>query len=102
MDDLQALEVDVLFVGGGPANLAGALRLTQLVAQHNARASSGELSASPLALQIALIEKGRDVGAHAISGAIFDPIALEELLPDYAVTRIPILTAGCRDTACII
>lgn len=89
VDDLQALEVDVLFVGGGPANLAGALRLTQLVARHNARVSSGDLSGSPLAVQIALIEKGRDVGAHAISGAIFDPTALEELLPDYGSRGFP-------------
>jgi electron-transferring-flavoprotein dehydrogenase len=77
------LDVDVLFVGAGPANLAGALRLTQLVARHNARVSAGDVSGTPLELQIAIIEKGRDAGAHAISGALFNPIALQELLPDY-------------------
>lgn len=85
----QILEVDILFVGGGPANLSGALRLTQLIANHNALVSAGETSGPPLAPRIALIEKGRDVGAHAISGAIFDPIALEELLPDYRERGFP-------------
>ena len=64
----QILEVDILFVGGGPANLSGALRLTQLIANHNALVSAGETSGPPLAPRIALIEKGRDVGAHAIDG----------------------------------
>jgi len=85
----QSLEVEVLFVGGGPANLAGALRLTQLIAQHNHRISTGEASGAPLDPRIALIEKGRDVGAHAVSGALFDPIALEELLPDYRDRDFP-------------
>ena len=92
-DDRQTLDVDVLFVGGGPANLAGALRLTQLIARHNARVATGECSGTCLDTTIALIEKGRDVGAHAISGAIFDPIALEELLPDYRSKGFP-LTVG--------
>ena len=90
-DDLQTLEVDVLFVGGGPANLAGALRLAQLVAQHNARVAS-DGAGSALTLQIALIEKGRDCGAHAISGAIFNPVALEELLPGYQNLGFPFST----------
>lgn len=85
----QILKVDILFVGGGPANLAGALRLTQLVAHYNHRVSAGETSGPRLEPRIALIEKGRDVGAHAISGAMFDPIALEELLPDYRDRGFP-------------
>jgi electron-transferring-flavoprotein dehydrogenase len=89
-DERQTLDVDVLFVGGGPANLAGALRLTQLVAHQNERVSAGDSSSPRLEPRIALIEKGRDVGAHAISGAIFDPIALEELLPDYRDRGFPI------------
>ena len=88
-DGHQTLDVDVLFVGGGPANLAGALRLTRLIAEHNARVSTGKTSGPRLEPQIALIEKGRDVGAHAISGAIFDPVALEELLPDYLHRGFP-------------
>lgn len=89
-EDLQTLGVDVLFVGGGPANLAGALRLTQLVARHNERVSTGELAGPRLEPRIALIEKGRDVGAHAISGAVLDPVALEELLPDYRDRGFPL------------
>ncbi len=88
-DPRQTLEVDVLFVGGGPANLAGALRLTQLVARHNEQVSTGERPGQMLEPRIALIEKGRDVGAHALSGAIFDPVALEELLPDYQDRGFP-------------
>jgi electron-transferring-flavoprotein dehydrogenase len=79
----------VLFVGGGPANLAGALRLTQLVAHHNQRVSRGGGAGRTLEPRIGLIEKGRDVGAHAISGAMIDPVALEELLPDYLDRGFP-------------
>lgn len=89
-EDVQTLDVDVLFVGGGPANLAGALRLTQLIARHNERVSAGELAGPRLEPRIALIEKGRDVGAHAISGAVLDPVALEELLPDYRTRGFPL------------
>jgi electron-transferring-flavoprotein dehydrogenase len=89
-DDAQRLDVDVLFVGAGPANLAGALRLCQLVSQHNARVSTGRLPGTPLAPLVAVIEKGRDAGAHAISGALVDPIALAELLPDYAARGFPL------------
>jgi electron-transferring-flavoprotein dehydrogenase len=88
-DTLPVLDVDVLFVGGGPANLAGALRLTQLVTRHNERVVAGQIHGPRLDPQIALIEKGRDVGAHAISGAIFDPVALQELLPDYRERGFP-------------
>ncbi len=86
---LQTLEVDVLFVGGGPASLAGALRLTQLVARHNERVTAGETPGPTLSPQIAVLEKGRDVGAHALSGAIFNPVALAELLPDYRERGFP-------------
>lgn len=88
-DDRQTLDVDVLFIGGGPANLSGALRLAQRIAQHNDDVSTGKSPDPRLEPKIALIEKGRDVGAHAISGAIFDPVALEELLPDYRARGFP-------------
>ncbi len=88
-EDRQILDVDILFVGGGPANLSAALRLTQLIASHDGQVSAGQTSRPRLEPQIALIEKGHDVGAHAISGAIFDPIALEELLPDYRDRGFP-------------
>ncbi|MGZ3504008.1 MAG: 4Fe-4S dicluster domain-containing protein [Vulcanimicrobiaceae bacterium] len=71
MAERDTLEVDVLFVGAGPATLAGAIRLMQL-----AKAAGREL-------EVLVIEKGGDIGAHGISGAVMDPRALDELLPDW-------------------
>jgi electron-transferring-flavoprotein dehydrogenase len=75
----ETLEIDVLFVGAGPASLAGACHLAKLLASHNARAQAG---GAPLELSIAVLEKGAEVGAHAISGAIVDPRSLRELFPE--------------------
>jgi electron-transferring-flavoprotein dehydrogenase len=75
----ETLDLDVLIVGGGPAGLSAALRLTQLQA-----AQGGE----PLA--IAVLEKARDAGAHLLSGAVLDPSSLAELLPDYRAQGAPI------------
>ena len=94
----ETLEVDVLFVGGGPAGLAGALRLSQLVASHkeSAGAASGPAGSagsagSPLGeVSIAVLEKASAVGAHGISGCILDPRALRELVPDYRERGAPI------------
>ncbi|HEY7215988.1 MAG TPA: NAD(P)/FAD-dependent oxidoreductase, partial [Thermoanaerobaculia bacterium] len=69
-DERETLELDVLFVGAGPASLAGAYHLARL-----ARASGLELS-------IGVLEKGREVNSHALSGAVVDPRALRELFPD--------------------
>jgi electron-transferring-flavoprotein dehydrogenase len=69
MPERDRLEVDVLFVGAGPASLAGAIRLGQL-AQEAGRA-----------LEVMVIEKGGEVGHHGLSGAVMDPCALDELLP---------------------
>ena len=75
----ETLEVDVLFVGAGPASLAGALYLQKLLA------ARGQDEAS-----IAIIEKARDVHAHALSGAVFIPRAIRELYPDFdAICTIP-------------
>lgn len=76
----ETLEVDVLFVGAGPASLAGALRLRQLV---NSNERLGEIS-------IAVIEKGREVGSHMISGAVMDIRPLAELVPDFMERGAPI------------
>ena len=88
-DQREALEVDVLFVGGGPAGLAGALKLSQLVAAHNERAAAG--AGTPLGdVSIAVLEKASAIGAHGISGCVLDPRALRELLPDYRAKDAPI------------
>jgi electron-transferring-flavoprotein dehydrogenase len=72
----ETLEIDVLFVGAGPASLAGAYHLARLLREHNERA------ATPLEVSIAVLEKGREVSSHALSGAVVDPSALAELFPD--------------------
>ncbi len=73
----EILEVDVLFVGAGPASLAGAIRLQQLVEQHNQEAAPSD-QLEPL---VAVLEKGAELGAHALSGAVLDPRSLRELFP---------------------
>ena len=75
----EQLEADVLIVGAGPAGLACALHLANLIKQHNASGSQPELSAE----NIYVLEKGREVGAHQLSGAIMNPKALRELVPDF-------------------
>jgi electron-transferring-flavoprotein dehydrogenase len=75
----EKLHVDVLIVGAGPAGLACALRLSQLFHEHNRTSRKPELSPE----NIYILEKGRELGAHQLSGAIMDPRALRELLPQF-------------------
>src|SRR5215510_10602461 len=85
----DSLEVDVLFVGAGPASLAGALRLRQLINRHNEEAErSGGRKLDEIT--IAVIEKGREIGSHIISGAIMDTGPLAELLPDFRERGAPL------------
>src|SRR3954465_14051891 len=86
MADRETLQVDVLIVGGGPAGMSAALRLAQLQ-----KADGGE----PLA--IAVLEKGREAGAHMLSGAILDPSALRDLVPDFAQRGAPLASPVHRD-----
>jgi electron-transferring-flavoprotein dehydrogenase len=82
----ETLEVDVLIVGAGPAGLSAALRLAQLQ-----KAKGGE------PLSIAIIEKGREAGIHQLSGALLDPSALTELIPDFASKGAPLGTPVDND-----
>ena len=75
------IEVDVLFVGAGPACLAGALHLARLHRDHTADVTAGRRDGPPLdPLTILVIEKGKRIGSHILSGAVVDPRAFDELL----------------------
>jgi len=78
----ERLDADILIVGAGPAGLACALHLARLIRQHNESGGKPELSSE----NIYVLEKGREIGAHQLSGAVLDPRALAELVPDFAIT----------------
>ena len=75
----EQLEADVLIVGAGPAGLSCALHLANLIKKHNDSGAKPPLSAE----NIYVLEKGREIGAHQLSGAIMNPKALAELVPDF-------------------
>src|SRR5512132_172474 len=87
----ETLEMDVVFVGAGPANLSGAFHLARLIKNYNEAVNKGERKGEPLAeIEIGVIEKGAAVGAHILSGAVMDPRALRELMPDFVEQGAPL------------
>ena len=87
----EILEMDVVFVGAGPANLSGALHLSRLIKQHNETSAKGADGAKRLGeVEIGVIEKGASVGAHILSGSVMDPRALKELMPDFIEQGAPL------------
>src|SRR5689334_19404540 len=75
------MEADVTIVGGGPAGMACALRLSQLIDEHNAKHPDAPLSKE----NIYVLEKAREIGQHCLSGALLDPRSMRELLPTFEV-----------------
>src|SRR6266498_3466856 len=94
----ESMELDVLFVGAGPANLSGALHLANLVKQHNGAIERGDKPGNRLGeIEIAIIEKGASLGAHILSGAVMDPRALGELVPNFIAAGAPIESPVIED-----
>ncbi len=81
----EVMEFDVVIVGGGPAGLSAAIRLRQLAQQQNRE------------LSVCVLEKGSEIGAHILSGAVFESRALDELLPEWQSQGAPLETPVSED-----
>ena len=85
MSERESMEYDVVVVGGGPAGLSTAIKLKQLSNENNKDIS------------VCVLEKGGEIGAHILSGAVMDPLALDELIPDWKEKGAPLDTVVKED-----
>src|SRR4051812_28245629 len=98
MSEREQIEMDVVFVGAGPANLAAALHLKKAIEEHDEYIEKGIKPGRKIGdLEIAIIEKGPFVGAHILSGAVMDPVAIRELMPDFLAQGCPVDTVVTDD-----
>ena len=81
----DCMEYDVVIVGGGPSGLSTAIRIKQLALENNEEVS------------VCLIEKGSEIGAHILSGNVFEPTALNELIPDWKDKGCLLYTSDAAD-----
>ncbi len=81
----ESMDFDIIIVGAGPAGLSAAIRLAQLSEEHH------------LSLNICVLDKGAEVGAHILSGAVLEPRALNELIPDWQQKNPPAHTSVTHD-----
>lgn len=100
MSEREQVPMDVVFVGAGPANLAGALHLKREAKLHDEMIDKGFKTGRKIGeLEIAIVEKGPFVGAHILSGAVMDPRAIRELMPDFIAEGFPVDTVVTEDAA---
>jgi len=98
MTEREQIEMDVVLVGAGPANLAAALYLKKAIADHDQDVEKGVRRGRKIGdLEIAIVEKGPFVGAHILSGAVMDPVAIRELMPDFLAQGCPVDTVVTDD-----